>query len=206
MVAATPSTHIFDSKDNLPRELQFIQPLNASSAQMTRIMVSPRRAVSVSDATPQSAALSSAAIISFSANDIAAGSWSTPQTGVGVIFENMRALIQAADASGKLQINLPVRLSINTWFQLPLSANPCPLPATLPAINTAAYAAIALEPMAPWLPSDPSFTNGPTAVFGLINTDATAAHTYYRIINYVYRYIYDIDYTKERIYVTGTLT
>jgi hypothetical protein len=199
-------TRIWDGKDSLPRELQFIQPLSASDPQFARIMVSPRRTISVADAGNQSLAASATSLITFSANDLVAGSYSPPPAGVGLLFEHFRATIQATDTSAKLQITVPLRLALNTPLQLPLAPFVTPIPFTFPALATATYTLIAATPMPVWLPTDAPFANGPQAYFGLTNSDGAGAHTYQRYITYLYRLIYDIDSSKEKVYVLGTLT
>ena len=73
-------------------------------------------------------------------------------------------------------------------------------------ISGASFQLIADIPMTPYLPSDGAYPNGPAAVFNLLNSDSAATHTYSRVISYIYRYVYDIDTTKEKVYVMGTLT
>lgn len=197
---------VWDSKDTVPRELQFLQPLNASSDQATRIMVSTRKYGGSVDGSAQTLAISAAVVVQFNANTITTGSWTAPPQGAGVIFEACRAAIITGDASGKIQIAGPVIISSIPTVNARLNFNPTPLPFTFPAINGVSYQLIADMPMVPYLPSDGAYPNGPTAVFPIINTDAAATHTYTRSISYIYRYVYDIDTTKEKVYVMGTLS
>lgn len=197
---------IWDSKDTLPRELQFMQPLNASSDQVARIMVGPRAIITVSDPAAQTLAISAAQFTSFSANDIIAGTWTKPPGNAGVLYEAIRYGITTQDASGKIQLTVPSWIAISSGINAVIAPGNSPLPYTLPAINSCTYEIRALTPMPASLPVDPPLANGPSASIGLINTDGAATHTYKRFISYVYRYIYDIDTTKERVYVTGTLT
>lgn len=197
---------IWDAKDTLPRELQFVQALNANTSQFSRIMVGPRKTVSLSDSTPQSLAASTSLNFAWNANTIAAGTWTPPPTGVGVVIEMFRGAIQCADASGKLQIVGPAILSHIPGMHVGAAWNPNALPFTYPLLINVMWTLTALTPMPPYLPTDGPYSNGPAVQMILTNTDGAGAHTYNRYIGYVYRYVYDIDTSKEKVYVTGTLT
>lgn len=200
----TPATVHVQTKDPLPRELQFLQPLDASTDQARRVMVGPRQYLNVQDATDQTVAASGVVFVSYGANNIAAGSWSKPPANAGVIFEHLRANISGQDASGKLAITIPLVLGTGPIVNAPISAYALPLPFTFPASNVR-YEIRALTPMPAYQPTDGDFSIGPTATFTIINTDGAAAHTYRRALVAIYRYFFDFDYTKERVYVLGTL-
>jgi hypothetical protein len=197
---------IWTGKDSLPRELQFLQPLSANDPQTARIMVGPRQLVIAQDAANQTATASSAATVQFSANTILAGAWNTPSAAIGVLYETIRANIISEDTSGKLQITIPLTIGIAPNINVPLANYPTPIPMTFPAIANAAFEIRTLPPTMPYLPTDGPYPNGPAAIFGLVNTDGAASHTYKRTIVISFRYIFDVDYTKERVYITGTLT
>jgi len=196
---------IWVSKDTLPRELQFLQPLNASSDQTARIMVGPRQTIVAGDAADQTLAASAASIQQFSANTIVTGSFSVPSQVIGIAWEQLRAYIVSRDTSAKLEITIPLILNYGPNSDVPLGAFPTPIPMLFPAIIGAQYEINALVPMRPYLPTDGAIGNGPVAIIGLTNTDGAASHVFRRAISMFYRYIYDVDYSKERVYVVGTL-
>lgn len=196
---------VWDSKDTLPRELQFLQPLNASTAQFTRIMVGPRQILTSQDAADQTLTTSQATLTSFGANDLVPNSWTKPPANAGVLWEAIRYGITARDASGKIQLTIPSWIAISTGINAVIAPGNSSLPFTMPPINTALYEIRALVPMPASLPVDPPLANGPSCSIGLVNTDGAASHVYRRFISYVYRYIFDIDTSKERVYVMGTL-
>lgn len=190
-------------KDPLPRELQFLQPLDASSDQAKRVMVGPRQILQVQDAADQTVAASGVVFVSFGFNNIVPGTWSKPPANAGVIFEHFRANISGQDASGKLQVTIPLVLSVGPVANVPLSQYATPVPFTFPASNVR-YEIRALTPMPAYQPTDGDFSAGPSATFTVVNSDGAASHTYRRQLVAMFRYFYDFDYTKERVYVLGT--
>lgn len=193
------------NKDNLPRELQFLQPLNAADPQYARIMVSPRKYVASQDGSPQTLAISAVIASVFNANTLAVGTWSLPPAGVGVLFEAIRANIICNDASGQIQVNAPLIIGLAGGINLVTVPPACPAPFVFPKLSGVSWQMQARQPMLCYLPSDGAFPNGPAAQIGLTNLDSTATHTYSRTLYYIYRYIYDIDWSKERVYVAGTM-
>src|SRR5215831_7460785 len=186
-------------KDNLPAELQFIQPLNASDPQRARVMVSPRIWVNTVDTVDQTINANVVTYFAWHSNIITPNSWMAPPANAGVLFEMIRAGISCRDTSAKLEVTIPLLLYYGQTYNCSLTTHPSPLPMLYPAVIGAFFEIRAQTPMPPYLPSDGAMPNGPTANMGITNTDAAAPHTYRRWIAYCLRYIYDIDWTKERV-------
>jgi hypothetical protein len=123
-----------------------------------------------------------------------------------VVWEYASAYIVCRDNSAKLTINFPLTIALGPSVTANRADIPTVIPYTYPASTAIAFIWTSLMPAPPYLPSDGLLPNGPLAQVLLTNTDGAGPHTYRRNITYFYRYIYDIDWTKERVYVMGTLT
>jgi hypothetical protein len=196
----------WSGKDTLPRELQYLQPLNAADPQMTRIMVGPRVTININDSADQSLAASTVTQVNYSANTPVPAAWTTPPAGVGVVCETIRGSILATDNSAKLQVVGGLNLSCGPVATTELAPFPTPIPFSFPAMVNSQFRLQAHIPCMIYLPSDGLWPAGPGFSMVLSNTDAAAPHIYRRYLYATYRLVYDIDSTKERVYVMGTLT
>jgi hypothetical protein len=197
---------IWLGKDSLPVELQYLQPLNANDPQTTRIMVSPRQTIVGNDTADQSLALSTTVQVNYSASTIVPTAWVAPPAGVGVVIESLRGSIVATDTSGSLRVVGGLNANIGPVATAELAPFMGPLPFSFWALLNATYRIQAHIPCQVYLPSDGAWTAGPGFSVVIANSDAALAHTYRRYLYCTFRYVYDIDYTKERVYVMGTLT